>query len=324
MVAVSETQPGGPPPAAENAVGGGEHPGSLRVLPLLATALRVAGQLPRVARAGAALTGELAKVAVGRSERAAPKNDWRFADPTWTENPGYRRLMQSYLATCAVLGDLVEDADLPDWRQRERARSLVAALTSSLAPTNTLLGNPTALKRTLETGGGNVLAGARNAWHDLRHNGGMPSQVDRSQLVVGEDLAVTPGAVVHRDDVLELMQYRPQTGEVHEVPVVVVPPQINKYYFMDLAPGRSLVEYAVSQGLQVFTISWRNPTTEHRDWDLDTYARAIIDALDAAAAITGSEQVGLFGLCAGGLTTATVLNNSPPPVTTGCAPPASG
>src|SRR5207342_165587 len=114
---------------------------------------------------------------------------------------------------------------------------------------------------------------------------------DRSQFVVGKDLAATSGAVVYRDEVLELLQYRPATVSVHAVPVVVVPPQINKYYFMDLAPGRSLIEYAVGQGLQVFAISWRNPTKEHRYWDLDTYGASIIAALDAIQQITRSQQV---------------------------------
>jgi polyhydroxyalkanoate synthase len=97
---------------------------------------------------------------------------------------------------------------------------------------------------------------------------------------------------------------------VHQVPVVVVPPQINKFYFMDLSPGRSLTEYALRRGLQFFAISWRNPRKEQRDWDLDTYGRAIIGALDAVQEITGSDQVHLFGLCAGGITTATVRGAS--------------
>jgi len=239
----------------------------------------------------------------------AERRDWRFKDPTWTGNPGYHRLMQGYLAACAALGEVAEEADLPDWRQRERARFVVTMLTSALAPTNTLLGNPAALKVALETGGGSLVAGARNFVSDVRHNGGLPSQVDRSQFVVGKDVAVTPGAVVFRSEVLEVLQYGPQTPTVHQIPVVVVPPQINKYYFMDLSPGRSLTEYSLRQGLQFFAISWRNPHKEQRDWNLDTYGHAIISALDAVQDITGSGQVHLFGLCAGGITTATVLNH---------------
>jgi polyhydroxyalkanoate synthase len=265
--------------------------------------------VPVVAGAGARLAREVAGVVAGRSEVSPGKGDRRFADPTWNDNPLYRRLMQAYLATCHAVDEVVEGADLPDWRDRERARFVAAVLTSTLAPTNTLPGNPAALKRAFETGGASVGRGLRHLVSDLRHNGGLPRQIDRDAFVVGEDLAVTPGAVVYRDDVLELLQYRPVTEQVRQVPVVVVPPQINKYYFMDLAPGRSLVEYAVSRGQQVFAISYRNPAAEHRDWGLDTYGRSILAALDAVREITGAEHVNLFGLCAGGITTATVLNH---------------
>lgn len=269
---------------------------------------RVAATVPVVAAAGTRLVGELAGVAVGCSGMEPAKGDRRFSDPTWSDNPGYHRLMQAYLAGCRAVGEVVEGADLSDWRSRERARFAAAVLTSTLAPTNTLTGNPAALKRAFETGGASLGRGARTLLSDLRHNGGMPRQVDRNAFVVGQDLAVTPGAVVYRDDVLELLQYRPASDRVRRTPVVVVPPQINKFYFMDLAPGRSLIEYAVSRGQQVYAISWRNPTREHRDWNLDTYGASILCALDVVADITRSEQVNLFGLCAGGITTSTVLN----------------
>jgi len=299
-----------PPPAqVVEALGAAEDVGTLDRLQLLNTAVRLFGHVPTVARAGTKLAGELAKVAVGRSDVEAERRDWRFKDPTWTTNSGYHRLMQGYLATCEALGEVAEKADLPDWKQRERARFVVTMLTSALAPTNTLLGNPAAINVAMETGGRSLGAGARNFVSDLRHNGGLPSQVDRSEFVVGKDIAVTKGAVVYRNEVLELLQYGPQTTSVHQIPVVIVPPQINKFYFMDLSPGRSLIEYALQQGLQVFAISWRNPRKEHRDWDLDTYGEAIISALDAAQEITKSDQVHLFGLCAGGITAATVLNH---------------
>jgi polyhydroxyalkanoate synthase len=266
---------------------------------------RVATAVPTVVGAGARLAGTLSKVAVSRSDIAPARGDRRFTDPTWTQNLAYRRLMQAYLAACGAVEEVVEGVKLPDWRDRERARFVAGVLTSTLAPTNTLLGNPAAVKRAFETGGGSLRRGVRNAVHDIRYNGGMPRQVDRSAYTVGKDLAATPGAVVYRSEVLELLQYRPVTEQVRRIPVVVVPPQINKYYFMDLAPGRSLIEFAVGQRLQVFAISWRNPTREQREWDLDTYAGAVLDALDAVATITRSRQVNLFGLCAGGITTST-------------------
>jgi polyhydroxyalkanoate synthase len=298
-----------PPVARAEAIGAAEDVGTIDRLAMLGTAVRVAAQVPTVAKAGTKLAGELAKVVAGRSAVEAEPRDWRFKDPTWTKNPGYHRLMQGYLATCAALGNLAEDADLADWRSRERARFIVSLLTSTLAPTNTLLGNPAAMKQTFETGGSNLVAGAKNFVSDWRHNGGLPSQVDRSQFVVGKDVAVTAGAVVFRNEVLEVLQYTPQTPMVHQIPVVVVPPQINKYYFMDISPGRSLTEFALQKGIQFFAISWRNPGPEQRDWNLDTYGQAIIQALNAVEDITKSRQVHLFGLCAGGITTSTVLNH---------------
>lgn len=276
---------------------------------LLGAVGRLAATVPVVASAGTRLVGELAGVVAGRSQLEPKRSDRRFRDPTWSENPGYHRLMQAYLATCRAVGEVVEGADLPDWRDRERARFVATVLTSALAPTNTLPGNPAALKRAFETGGASLARGARHWLSDVRHNRGMPRQVDRDALTVGEDLAVTRGAVVYRDEVLELLQYAPTTEQVRRIPVVVVPPQINKFYFMDLAPGRSLIEYAVGRGQQMFAISWRNPTAAQRDWDLDTYGSAILAALDVVRDITRSPQVNLFGLCAGGITTSTVLNH---------------
>jgi polyhydroxyalkanoate synthase len=144
---------------------------------------------------------------------------------------------------------------------------------------------------------------------DLVRNGGLPSQVDRGAFVVGRDLGTTPGAVVHRSEVAEVIQYRPSTAAVRRRPLVVVPPMIGKFYFLDLRPGRSFVEHAVARGLQVFMISWRNPTREQADWDLDTYAGAVLDAVDVAAEVTGSPDVTTIGFCAGGQIMTTALNH---------------
>ena len=122
-------------------------------------------------------------------------------------------------------------------------------------------------------------------------------------------MAITPGAVVYRNETCELIQYQPQTATVYARPLVLVPPQINKFYFMDLAPGRSLVEFAVRRGFQVFVVSWRNPTAEQRDWDLNTYVGAVLDALRVAAEITKSASVNSISLCAGGITTAALLGH---------------
>ena len=130
--------------------------------------------------------------------------------------------------------------------------------------------------------------------------------VEPDAFEVGVDLAVTPGSVVLRTPVFELIQYRPVTPAVRQVPLLIVPPVINKFYVMDLAPSRSMVEYLVGQGLQVFMISWRNPDARHAKWDIDTYGQAILDAMDAAERITGSEQTVLAGACSGGIIAAMV------------------
>jgi polyhydroxyalkanoate synthase len=274
-----------------------EEPRAPRLVRRSVGAVRVGG---RVARHAAALTREVGVVTVGGSSIAPAKGDKRFADPAWEANPLYRRLMQAYLAFSEELDEFVEEGDL-SWRDRELARFAANALSAALAPTNTLLGNPAALKRTFDTAGTNLLLGARNFLQDVRSNGGMPSQVKRGALRVGEDLAMTEGSVVYRDDVLELIQYKPTTKKVRERPVLLVPPQIGKYYFMDLRPGRSFIEHQVSQGLQIFVVSWRNPGPEMRDWNLDVYASSVLRAIDAVREITGSEDVNLLGMCAGGI-----------------------
>src|SRR5688572_26305530 len=250
-----------------------------------------------LAREVARLGRDSARILRGTDENSPSPKDRRFADPAWSSNPGYRRLAQGYLATTAALSRLIDDyeADGADWREVEQARFVLNAMASAMAPTNTLLGNPAALKRAFDTGGGSLVRGARNVLTDLVRNGGMPAQVDRSAFTVGTDLAMTPGAVVHREEVLELIEYTPSTPTVRARPLVIVPPPIGRFYFLDLRPGRSFVEYAVARGFQVFLISWRNPTKEQADWDLDTYARGIDQAIDVAREITGSSDVNTLG-----------------------------
>jgi polyhydroxyalkanoate synthase len=294
--------------AAAEAIGGTEDPGGLKVSDGLMALARAATHGGNAVKAGIGLSIEAVRIGLGRSEVAPAKGDNRFADPTWSDNPIYRRVKQGYLAWSGAIDSIVEGADI-DWRNRERARFAAGILTSSLAPTNTLPGNPAALKRAYETAGGSLLTGARHFVDDLRHNGGMPKQVDSSAFKVGENLAVTPGAVVFRNEVFELLQYQPVTPKVGTRPVLMVPPPINKYYFLDLAPGRSFIEHAVSKGVQFFVMSWRNPKKEHASWDLDTYGQAVLDAIDVATEITGADSVNALGMCAGGIITSTVLSH---------------
>jgi polyhydroxyalkanoate synthase len=213
--------------------------------------------------------------------------------------------MQAYLAAAGTAEGVVAEAGL-DWADSERVGFVVTNLIAALAPSNNPLLNPAAAKAALDTGGGSILAGVRHFLSDMAAPPRVPSMVEPDAFEVGVDLAVTPGSVVLRTPVLELIQYRPATAAVRQVPLVIVPPTINKFYVMDMAPGRSLVEYLVGSGLQVFTISWRNPDARHAQWDFNTYGQAVLDAMDAAARITGTEQVALAGACSGGIIAAMV------------------
>jgi len=240
---------------------------------------------------------------------APAKGDRRFADPAWTANPVFRVIGQSYLASAQAMDRIV--AAMGDGRsdaRAEQARFAATIVTSAAAPTNFLATNPAALKRAFDTGGMSLVRGARNFARDVRRNGAMPSMIEPDAFEVGRDLAVTPGAVVARDAVAEVLQYAPATDTVFARPVLVVPPPISRFYFLDLRPGRSFAEYAVSRGLQTFLLSWRNPTAEQGSWDLDTYAGAVLAAIDTVREITGSPDVNLIGFCAGGIIATTVLN----------------
>jgi poly[(R)-3-hydroxyalkanoate] polymerase subunit PhaC len=260
-----------------------------------------------VRRAGA-LGAELVRAVAGRSELRPPKGDRRFADAAWDGNPVLRRLLQGYLAVGEGVDGLISDAEL-DWRSERQARFAAGNLLDALAPTNFPWSNPTVMKATVDQRGANLARGARQALRDLSHSPRLPESVDPSGFSVGENLATTPGAVVLRTEVFELIQYRPQTDEVREVPVLVVPPTINKFYVFDLAPGRSMVEYLVQQGQQVFVMSWRNPDQEHGSFDLDTYAEAVLEARDATAAISGHDSVHLTAACSGGIIGAGALGH---------------
>jgi polyhydroxyalkanoate synthase subunit PhaC len=290
---------------ANIAVGGADALGRMDPYELL-NALRDITNPWLMAREAPALLVELTRIAAGIGQRPLPEKDRRFSDPTWRDNAVYNRWAQAYLAWCETVGRLVDNAHV-DERERSRARYATSVLTALAAPTNLLLGNPAALKRAFETGGTSLLRGARNFIGDLITNGGMPTQVDTSKFTVGENLAATPGAVVHREEMFELLQYAPTTPTVHSRPLLMVPPEVNKYYFLDLAPGRSLVEYTVAQGISFFTMVWRNPRREHGAWGLADYVAAQLRALDVVREISGANDVNVLGACAGGVTTALML-----------------
>jgi len=249
---------------------------------------------------------EMSRVMTGQSTVEPDAKDKRFVDPVWKTNPFYRIALQSYLTWRESLNAFINDSDLGK-RDAERARFVLSLFTEAVAPTNTLLGNPAAMKKMHETGGASLVRGLVHMIEDLANNGGLPSQVDMKAFQLGKNIALTPGVVVFKNDVLELIQYKSATPQVYSRPLLIVPPQVNKFYIMDLSPGKSLVQYLVSIGIQTFAISWRNPTPEHRNWGFETYDQAIMEAIDVVRAITGSEDVNTAGACLGGMTLATLL-----------------
>ena len=295
----------------EREVDGGEDPAPPSIRGLAGGLVTAVARSRALARETLHLGRDFARILAGTDEFAPTENDKRFIDVTWRTNPGYRRISQNYTAWVAALTRLVDsyEAAGADWRDVERARFTLNALTSGMAPTNTLLGNPAALKRAIDTGGRSVVRGMGKLFEDLRHNGGMPTQTDRSAYAVGRNLGISKGAVVYRDDVVEVIQYSPTTARVRERPLVIVPPPIGRFYFLDLRPGRSFVEHALGEGLQVFMISWRNPTRKQAHWNLDTYAERVRRAIGVAREITGSPDVNTLGFCAGGIIQTTLLNH---------------
>lgn len=284
----------------------------LRLQDILSTVQQIGAQAIRqpamLLEQEAGLVRELIAILSGSVELNLPKSDKRFADAAWRDNPFYRMYLQGYVAWSDAISGFVERSTL-DTKSKERAKFVVSLFTDALAPTNTLLGNPAALKKAIDSGGGSLLAGLRNMASDLFDNQGMPSQVDKTAFQVGRNLAVSPGAVVFRNDLLELIQYTPSTGEVYARPQLIVPPQINKFYIFDLSPGRSIVEYLLKSEFQVFVVSWRNPTPAHRNWDMATYVAALLEAIAAIRNITGSQDVNVHGACSGAMTIAALLGH---------------
>ncbi|MBU3064937.1 alpha/beta fold hydrolase [Nocardia sp. NEAU-G5] len=247
-----------------------------------------------------ALGRELVDIARGQSQVAPARSDKRFADPAWQGNPLLRRAMQAYLAAGDTAETLLTDAQL-DWRDEEWMRFVVDNAIDALAPTNNPLLNPVAWKAAIDTGGSSMVQGVRHFLGDMAGAPRIPAMVEANAFTVGENVAVTAGSVVLRTEAFELIQYAPTTEQVRTVPLLMVPPVINKFYVMDIAPGRSMIEYFLSQGQQVFAMSWRNPDAAQRDWGFDTYGGAILDALAAVQRITGSERTHLQASCSGGI-----------------------
>ena len=252
---------------------------------------------------GRKLSTDLGQIWFGESDITPDADDARFKDEAWQDNPFYRRVGQSYAAWSQAMDDWLDASGL-EGIDRDRANFVMNTAKDLLAPMNTFAGNPEALKKLRETGGNSLLQGIRNFFDDLQHNHGYPAVADRKAFVVGKDVAMTPGSVVYRNELLEVIQYQPMTEQVSPIPLLYVFSQVNRFYLGDLAEDRSLFQRLLKDGIPVFAISWRNPQKEHSDWNIDTYADGVIDSIRVVRKITKQKKVHLMGLCAGGLVAA--------------------
>ena len=235
----------------------------------------------------------------GTASTAADALDRRFADPAWVENPYLNRLALAYLAYCDTILGTLDDVDV-DWRTRERLRLLVDNVLAAQSPTNNLLVNPSSVKRLIDTGGGSLRAGLANLVRDLRTPSKLPASVDKSSFTLGVDLAATPGKVVRRSRLYELIEYEPVTESVDVVPVLIIASPVNKYYLLDLEPDESLIKAEVERGRRVFVASWVNPDEGHADAGFDAYVAGILEMLETVTEIAGTKQAHLLGMCGGG------------------------
>jgi polyhydroxyalkanoate synthase subunit PhaC len=235
---------------------------------------------------------------------AAPEpGDKRFADPEWRANPYFDFLAQAYTMTTRWAGDLVKQADALDPHTRDKAQFYLRQLAGAISPSNFVATSPELMRATLAENGENLVRGLHMMAQDIEAGRGnlRIRQTDASKFKLGENMASTPGKVVFRNDLMELIQYTPTTDEVYKRPLLIVPPWINKFYVLDLNPEKSFVRWAVAQGVTVFVISWVNPDERHAQKDFDAYMReGIFAALDAIELATGERESSAIGYCVGG------------------------
>ena len=232
------------------------------------------------------------------TSQKADKSDRRFAGDQWKQSPYHNFLKAMYLVNTRYVNNLIERA-IVDEKTRGRLRFFARQILDAMSPANYLATNPQALHRAMETGGDSVALGIRNLLQDISK--GRITMSDEQAFEVGRNLAVTPGAVVFENELIQLIQYRPLTDQVGTRPLLIVPPAINKFYVLDLEPANSFVRYAVERGNTIFMVSWRNVTAEqgHLTWD-DYLELGIAQAMDSALAVTGADQINALGFCVGG------------------------
>ncbi|WP_425418274.1 PHA/PHB synthase family protein [Oricola indica] len=231
------------------------------------------------------------------------RGDRRFSDVDWKENAFFSFLKQTYLVTSKWAADLVENAETLDEHTRHKASFYVKQLSNAVSPTNFMISNPEIFKETIASNGANLVAGMKMLAEDIEagHGDLKVRQADYSKFKLGENIAVTPGKVIARNELVEIIQYAPETEDVLKRPLLICPPWINKFYILDLNPDKSFVRWAVEQGHTVFVISWVNPDERHAKLDWNDYIdQGISFALDAVEKATGEKQVNAIGYCVGG------------------------
>ncbi|WP_374536355.1 PHA/PHB synthase family protein [Chitinimonas taiwanensis] len=236
--------------------------------------------------------------------------DKRFKDELWVNNQVFGFVKQAYLLASRHIQDGVAGVEGLDVHTARQVNFYTRQFVDALAPTNFLATNPTALKATLDSGGENLIQGFSHLLDDLQRNGGrlMPKMTDTTAFTLGANVASTPGKVVFQNALLQLIQYAPSTSQVHQTPLLIVPPWINKFYILDLKPKNSLIKWLVDQGLSVFVISWVNPDARHREMDFADYLQqGVLAALDAIEAATGEKRINAAAYCIGGTLLASTL-----------------
>ena len=238
------------------------------------------------------------------------RGDKRFQDPEWGKNAFFDFLKQAYLVTSRWAGDLVEHADGLDEHTKHKAGFYVKQISNAISPSNFILTNPELFRETVASSGENLVRGMKMLAEDIAAGKGdlKLRQADYSSFEIGRNIAVTPGKVVGRSDVAEIIQYEPSTDKVLKRPLLICPPWINKFYILDLNPEKSFIRWAVAQGHTVFVISWINPDERHGNKGWEAYIREGLQyGLDTIEAATGEKEVNAIGYCVGGTLLAAAL-----------------
>ena len=234
-----------------------------------------------------------------------PRKDRRFADARWRAHPAFALIHQTYLFLAERVGEMVDHAEGLNPQQREQLRFTTRAITEAASPSNFPLLNPVVMERTLETRGDNLVKGMQHLLNDMRR--GQLSHTDASAFKLGENIATTPGKVVHETPLYQLIQYSPTTDTVMATPLVIFPPWINRFYILDLNAKKSFVKWAVDQGLTVFMVSWKSADASMKDVVWDDYVRGQIDAIDHIRERLDVPSVNAIGYCVAGTTLAATL-----------------